>query len=138
MVLLPLSLPITCRKQSGIPRLLPEVPKTPLQEREIELSLQQNNLTHCCTLYCDFVFSQRINNDSTAQTAAEGVTHIRIGMWPNTPPNNVGSDSKQRHKYILDIVVSMTLLLDIPQQQQVFYSFRREPELLVSDFLPNT
>ena len=55
-----------------------------------------------------------------AQTAAEGVTHIRLGMWANTPPNDVGSDSKQRHKYILDIAISMTLLLDFPQLQQVF------------------
>ena len=41
-------------------------------------------------------------------------------MWANTPPNDVGLDSKQCHKYILDIAISMTLLLDFPQQQQVF------------------
>ena len=59
--------------------------------------------------------------------------------WTLEPtPNDVGSDSKQHHKYILDIAFSMTLLLDFPQQQQVFYSSRREPKLLVSHFLPNT
>ena len=96
--------------------------KTPLEEREIGLSLQQHNSTHSCTLSCNFVFSQCTNNDSMAQTAAWGVTHIRIGMWANTPPNDVGSDSKQRHKYILDIAIGMMLLMDFPQQQQVSYS----------------
>ena len=80
------------------------------------------------------IFSQRTNNDSTAQTAAEGAAHIRIAMWANTPSNDVVSDSNQRYKVILDIAVSMTLLLDFAQQQQVlFYSSKQEPKLLVSD-----
>ena len=76
---------------------------------------------------CNFVFSQHTNNDFTAQTAAEGMTRIRIGMWANTPPNDVG------HNYILDIAISIyvTLILDLPQQQQVFYLYKQKPKPLV-------
>ena len=52
-------------------------------------------------------------------------------MWANTPPNDVGSDSKQRHKYILDIAIAITLLLHFPQQQQLFYRYKKNANQIV-------